>query len=448
MMPSNAPTTSARPSSIWDRPSSQLAGMPSASPSTKSSQPSYDPSTVPSISAVPTKKPSSAPTEPADPTPSPVDTMTIQRQAYDPCARGGTPLVGATVSLYTDDEPEIFVDQTVTDSEGSYIFEGLPMGRYVTYVASPDCGRRELSNKAHASPVSLPDDHTIEFYKSGDLCEIKFGIGSGDIFSTADFTHFDTLDECCANMFWYDIDGCFSRSHVAFQFEFCVDISGFSAHSNCPLDEIRAIEMAMQKGLGNNSELALVEFGSTMLINDGGETKCIGPTIQQDHMSNQLRGLIGPHEANLNICGVVLTKEADCREETCLRDAYDKVVGHFQGHFYSGVFSSVLHSLARDDLRPLLDFQAVEIAASSFTTRKLLLPSTVPTEDEAIAFEYSVTTSDVPHFYPTYISGQLCHSKTLFESWEQSHGTLKECCEAHFSWDFEACCSSLNMGGC
>ena len=68
--------------------------------------------------------------------------------------------------------------------------------------------------------------------------------------------------------------------------------------------------------------------------------------------------------------------------------------------------------------------------------------------DEAATFEYSATTTDTPRFYPTYLPGQLCHSKTIFDSWEESHGTLKECCEAFFSWDYEACCSSLDMGGC
>jgi len=72
----------------------------------------------------------------------------------------------------------------------------------------------------------------------------------------------------------------------------------------------------------------------------------------------------------------------------------------------------------------------------------------VATEDEATMAEYSVITSDKPRFYATYVYGQLCHSKTLFDSWEKSHVTLKECCHAHFSWDYDACCRSLDMGGC
>lgn len=166
-------------------------------------------------------------------------------------------------------------------------------------------------------------------------------------------------------------------------------------------------------------------------------------------MTNQLRGLVDARDAKkLSICGAVKTKEAGCREEVCLRKAYDATLGLFRDHFDSGVFSSALHSLAGDGIHPLLDLQGVEVVESSFSTRKLLLPSTVSTESYATSFEHSVINSDVPRFYPTYISGQLCHSKNSFDSWEQSHGTLKECCDAHFSWDLEACCSSLNMGGC
>ena len=369
--------------------------------------------------------------------------MTIRRQAYDPCLEGDVPLIGVTVTLY--DAFDNFVDQTVTDSEGYYTFMGLPLSRYRTEIDYPECGRRQLS-----APTAVSDDHAIKFYQNGDLCDIKFSPRSDYGAPVDDDTQFDTLDECCANMFWHDVDGCFSRSRVAFQFEFCLDISGFGEHSNCPLREIRALETAMRKGLGSNSELAILEFGNTLLANIGGETKCIGPTVHEEvfSSSSKLRGLYGSQETKLNICGVVMTKEAGCRNEACLRDLYDKVVGPFQGHFYSGVFASVLHALSKDDLDPSLGLQGVEVVPSSFTTRKLLLPSTVPTDDESLSSDYPVTASDAPRFYPTYISGQLCHSKTLFDSWEQSHGTLKECCEAHFSWDYEACCNSLNMGGC
>lgn len=370
------------------------------------------------------------------------------RRVAHPCYDDGRGLAGATVSLYN--AFGTFVEQTVTDSDGWYYFYGLPLGRYRTEIDYPTCGRRGLMEDEHTA-AAFNNDRAIKFFKSGEMCDVKVSLGGWDEESIDDFSHFDTLEECCANVFWYDMEGCFSRSHVAFEFEFCVDITGFS-NDECPLSEIKTIESAMQKGLTSNSELALLEFGRAALSKVDGKTTCIAPTIiyNQDLLSNKLRGLTDHREANLSICGIVVTKESGCKEEACLRDTFDKVVVPFQSYFYSGVFSSVLHALAGDDSHPFPDLRSVEVEVSSFTTRKLLLPSTATSSklNDETMFQYSATASDTPRFYPTYISGQLCQSKTAFDSWEQSHSSLKECCEAFFIWDFEACCSSLGMGGC
>jgi len=62
--------------------------------------------------------------------------------------------------------------------------------------------------------------------------------------------------------------------------------------------------------------------------------------------------------------------------------------------------------------------------------------------------QYSTTSSQMPRFYPTFVLGQLCNSKISFDSWEESYGSLEECCTTHFSWNYEACCKSKGMGGC
>jgi len=420
---------------------------PIETPSTtrSSSYPSYSPSRLSSTSVMPTKKPTPLSTEP--PTASPVGGMTIRRPAFDPCTDNALPLVGAIVTLY--DPFGKVVTRTLTDSEGIYTFTGLPMGRYRTEVDFPACDiRRELSSNEQFSTASLPSDNLVKFYSRGDVCDVSFG--GLETTSTADITHFDTLDECCANVFWYDMDGCFLRSRVAFQFEFCLDISGLDSYSNCPIQVIESIESAMQKGLGNNSELTLLNFGSTILTNVDGETKCFGPILDQDSTPNQLRGFAGSSGNSLKICGVVVTK-AECKEELCLREAFDNVVVPFQSYFYNRAFSSVLHSISDDMLHPL------HAVVSSFMARKLLLPSTVTSsnsrKDGAISQKKAAATvhstfTETPRFYPTYITNELCHSKTSFDSWEESYGTLRECCEVFFSFDFEACCSSLDMGGC
>jgi len=362
--------------------------------------------------------------------------MVKRERVSHPCYVDDQPLVGAKVILYDDIGTE--VAWNVTDSDGYYAFYGLPSGRYYTSVEYPSCdsGVRVLLS-------SGTDDHAFKFYKNGEVCDVKLSIGGGDELSMGDFVHFDTLDECCANMFWFDIDGCSSRSPVAFQFEFCVDISGFDEYSDCPLHEIQTVEREMQKGLGPNSTLALVQFGSTMLSKVGDETYCIGPTIHHNFVTNKLRGLSSSQESKTTICGVVVTKETLCSDEACLRANYEKVLGTFEDYVNSRMFLSSLHSSVGDGLHTV-DLRMAEVVALSLTTRKLVFPSNASKD---AANEHSAN-KDTPRFYPTYISGTLCHSKTLFDSWEKSYGSLKDCCEAHFSWDFAACCSSLNMGGC
>merc|ERR1711862_753174 len=48
---------------------------------------------------------------------------------------------------------------------------------------------------------------------------------------------------------------------------------------------------------------------------------------------------------------------------------------------------------------------------------------------------------DGARYYPTYAEGELCSAKSTveFESWEESYASLADCCDAAFSWDYEAC---------
>ena len=291
---SDKPSVSAKPTSLWDRPSLYRDGLPSSSPSMS---PSTPPSNTPS--EVPTAIPTSSPFErgqldqnPSVPTSVPTSSApttfdgTIRGCVADPCdSSGDSFLVGAIVNLYVGSS---VLDETLTDENGCYEFTGLTRDRsfYDIVVDYGDCGRRDLTNEE-----SVTDEHVKLFYKVDDYCDSI--VVDGDAGGLADF---DTLDECCATSFWYDMEGCLERSRIA-------------------------------------------------------------------------------------------------------------------------------------EFQPLTAFDG-----------KLSLVS--------VLAEFQPIHTDVPRFYPTYISGQLCHSKSSFDSWEQSHETLKDCCEALFSWDYDACCNSSNMGGC
>lgn len=90
---------------------------------------------------------------------------------------------------------------------------------------------------------------------------------------------------------------------------------------------------------------------------------------------------------------------------------------------------------------------AIESCLSE-STRSTDAPAAATDDGYEPLLQDSLTSTDGKRFYPTYIPGQLCHSKQTFDSWEEHYGTLRECCEERFSWDIEECCNSLDMGGC
>lgn len=432
-MPSSVPTISTRPTGYWDRPHLQQS-LPSATPSTQ-------------------------PTISLNPTSSPTEGLVINGREWNPCEEGQVVLVGVTVTLYSVLGQQI--DQTVTDSEGRWEFTGLSQGRYFTVTDYPDC-RRVLqdTDSSDSEDVnlssSLSDEQNIKFFKNGNMCNSKVSLGDWDVFSTADWNEvalFDTLDECCANMFWHDTDGCLSRSRVAFQFEFCVGVSGLGELVGCPLQEIHIIENAMQTGLDKSSNLVLTEVGSIVLTNVNGNTKC--SQSEYIHVSSHPQTTNIQAKISKTVCGTITTKETKCREEQCLKSAFKSISNRYKSFFDSGEFSSQLGSLAREASNSFPHLQSAKVVENSFVTKKLLLPLTVTStpsvdghDNDDKPLQYVAASSDKPRFHPTFVSGQLCDSKISFDSWEESYETLEECCKAHFLWDYDACCRSAGMGGC
>ena len=58
-------------------------------------------------------------------------------------------------------------------------------------------------------------------------------------------TLFDTKDECCANLFYYDFSGCMERSPVDFKFDFCLDLADLVPPMDCQTADIYANVMEM-----------------------------------------------------------------------------------------------------------------------------------------------------------------------------------------------------------
>jgi len=391
---------------------------------------SYSPSDLPSIT------PSISPSQ-----------MFYLGRMWHPCYPD-QPLSNAQVQVITRQPIQTI---TTTDENGYYRFYGLsPDGSYyVVPVEVYQCRRlsdeyietdpRDVSVSEDRGDKSTSDGGSqFEFFMNGDSCDTKISnMWNSHIEKEQDnILLFDTLDECCANMFWYDMEGCFDRSSIAFQFQFCVELSVVSHYSVCPQEEINIIESAMRLGLEGNVDLMIHKFGDFRVINEAGQLKCVYDPTSEDVMLQNLRGL-SPHGNIYSTCGIATSRCNNCKDKSCLTEEFDKVSLSLRNFLESPGF--LLH-LYRNQLPSLQDVFVVD---SSFTKMEPFLPTTV-TPDNFHQSEESdfVNSLGEVRFYPTWIAGQLCNSKSSFENWEESYSTLAECCKAHFSWDQESC---LNM---
>ena len=74
---------------------------------------------------------------------------------------------------------------------------------------------------------------------------------------------FNTIEECCANLFWYDYNGCVGRSPATFKFDFCVDIKGLPDPQDCQSADIFAKVIAAASSQAVQCDWHFSLFGFT-----------------------------------------------------------------------------------------------------------------------------------------------------------------------------------------
>jgi hypothetical protein len=289
----------------------------------------------------------------------------------------------------------------------------------------------------------------FKFYKNGEICDSKIHFEDWESNSPAawtDTTQFDTVEECCANTFWFDYEGCVNRSPVSFKFEFCVEVKGLVDPPDCQSADIYAnvLEAAINAGgisagLNSTSNDTSVDANITN-IGDVTLTKIDGSTICGGSLTggfiNDNTGVLPDIEAAANnvpkVCGVITVKEEECKEEACLREHYQSIGNTLSQFTSSGDLTSTINLLALTRLPPVPELQAVSAIPSSMRTKNLLLPATV-TGDLDLAYYHG---SDL----------ETCMEKAVFLPYDTKYEKLIDCCTAHFAWDLAGCCAK--GGGC
>ena len=308
----------------------------------------------------------------------------------------------------------------------------------------------------------------FKFYKRDDICDTRIYFEdwqdqtSGNWIET---TQFDTLEECCANTFWWDYEGCVARSPLMFKFDFCVDIQGLVDPHDCQSADVianvledaindgmyldhhhsRALVMTSEKGEITTVDANITKIGGVSLIKtpgampaDGGSTEC-GGTLAGQSFTNSLTGttpdIASASNNTHSVCGVITVEEKHCKTEACLTDHYRTIAHELEEFVDLGDLTLAINRRATMRLPPVEALQVVAVVPFTLTTQNLLQPATI---SGALTLQWYHGSS--PH---------TCNQKSVFSSWEVPFGDLYDCCLAHFGWNTQSidlCCDQ--GGGC
>ena len=116
----------------------------------------------------------------------------------------------------------------------------------------------------------MDNEHTM-YYSNGEFCDSKSSFEDYEskytpgVWDSADL--FDSMEECCANKFWWDIPGCKASSPKEFSFQLSFDLCGLTQPEICQdADTIaNALETAMDIGLDSDSESNVTSIGCATL---------------------------------------------------------------------------------------------------------------------------------------------------------------------------------------
>lgn len=282
----------------------------------------------------------------------------------------------------------------------------------------------------------------FKFYKNGDICDSKVVFEDWEentpgMFQGTETTLFDTLDECCANLFWYDLDGCMSRSPVIYKFEFCIDVEGLVDPLDCQSADIYA--NVLEEAMNINADIGIGEvdanitkIGDVSLSKVMGSTVC-GGSLEGQAFINEQTGSNPDIEAaagtSRHVCGV-MTVEAgdDCKDEECLNSQFEQV----KQALLTGDVKATINNKAKTRLPPVPELQHVGVA--NLTVYDLLIPPTISGD------------FDMRYFFGTDLTTCQAKPTLAFKAADVRYETLHSCCVQHFSWDISGCC--VHGGGC
>ncbi|KAL9184816.1 LOW QUALITY PROTEIN: hypothetical protein ACHAXT_002593 [Thalassiosira profunda] len=441
--PTEAPSTKPTRSPTDEPTTASPSQNPTASPSTKPTRsPTNEPTTA-SPSRSPTSQPSKSPTDepttasPTDspssrPSRSPTSEPTTASPSKAPSASPTTaePTDAPTISPTCDDSNITAADDVATTQSCEpvridVLANDIPVEGWenLTVSAMPFPGRHGTCVSFGDSVWYFPHDNA---YVGEDLC----------VYEACDAYPNPRCDIAAITITIVRLDPVANDDYVTTEKDVAVTIFPLVNDDQPCSGEYLTVSAI---GEATHGECAIATHNSTVYIPEPGY---VGPDSCTYEACDD-RGVCVDATIFINVTGFLSGPCEQRLESSTPKD-----------QFYRVGDRCVATQKSKEDKNTALYSTAFECCANEFwvdidgcIALSHAGPGTVETTSQPV--EAVAATTDGKHrFYPTYLPGQLCHSKDTFDSWESSYRTLRECCDAHFPGDRDACCGSLDMGGC
>lgn len=216
------------------------------------------------------------------------------------------------------------------------------------------------------------------YYSNGSFCdqkvffedwESKFTPGT---WSSSD--QFETLQQCCAAKFYWDIQGCVDASPKELTFTFTFTVDNIIEPTNCQDADTmgNALETAINIGLGSNSISAVSQIGCASLSRnpDTDNTECGGclqGSFIGDYDGTRPAGYY-LSSASATVTVEVTTKSSDCSDSACFQTLYSSIISDFTSFVDSGDLTTEIVTWAQNRAPPIPELWNAQVVTSSFST--------------------------------------------------------------------------------
>jgi len=281
----------------------------------------------------------------------------------------------------------------------------------------------------------MANEHPM-FFSTGEKCDQKVYFEYHEAkFTPGDWGAsdlFETVEECCAAKFWWDVSACLDESPREMKLMFSVNVSSLLEPSFCQDADIiaNALVTALEVGLGPDMRADINSIGGVTITRDAdtGSPECGGSLAGMDFLGGT-QGKTVIEDATGVITPVTVEIRKKCFESKTDADiakltAY--IVAILEDYMGSGQLSAEIQSWAKERVPQVPQLFDSEVLSNSFIVTDVVNPFSPKPNAK---------------FYPDWVNHGSCVNDGLEPSFIQENAgyymfdTLEDCCTRHFAND-------------